>query len=450
MSESIDTKSLLKQSTRELIYNGDPVLRQNLRSGTQILHSEQYPTQVFNLKGTKYIRINSGDLEAFGDDAEALTTDLLKLMLSIDDFSHSEDTDPDEIRELPEIISDGVEEYKTWTGEDLADSELVEMNEFREYVGEKVPIAPKVFSTYSTDPEEKAKEEASEKEELEESEDITEELESLSSAMGMGPEKPATSTSEETKKTIVPQMQEIEQALDNIPQYQNQSRFSSDYSMLSAEDLAELNSMVNSLLKAFRGSRSKDKTVTPKKHINAKGLSMDTDRIYITKKAPKGKHIKFNLVVDMSGSMSGSPMKNAVSLLYLFNKLAQQGFVTGHILYSTTNYHYKITMPVSDAEILSLHTTQSAEGLADTVQHYQDILKNTNLICITDGDITDTPIKKEFWYKNKIMSTGVYINKGLTNVLDYSGKLDKWFTHSLVRQNLKDMVDLLVRIGLKG
>jgi hypothetical protein len=250
--------------------------------------------------------------------------------------------------------------------------------------------------------------------------------------------------------TMAPGTEEVEQALDRVSQYENASGFSSGTSILRKDDLLVLNALSKKLLRAFKGNISKQKSITPKKHLNSKGLAMDTDKIYITKKANNGKHIKFNLVVDMSGSMSGSPMRNAVSLLYLFNKLAQEGYVTGSIIYSTTKEHYKITMPVPDAEILSLNHTRSAEGLADTVAYYQDILKNTNLICITDGDIVDTPIDKEFWLRNKIVSTGVYVNSSVENVSEYTGKLDKWFTHSLIRQNLEDLIELLVRIGLKG
>ena len=88
----------LKAAVRGLVFTGDPILRENLIKGTQILHSKEYPTQVFNLKGTKYIRVNQEDIKRL-DDQEL--EDLLKFMLSSDGYAgYSEDEDG-----VPKLIS---------------------------------------------------------------------------------------------------------------------------------------------------------------------------------------------------------------------------------------------------------------------------------------------------------------------------------------------------------
>jgi hypothetical protein len=443
-AELIDTKQVLKDATRSLIFQADPVLKKNLQQKTQILHSNKYPTQVFRLKDRKYIRVNSSDIQSFDVDASEKTEDLLKLLLSIDNYSSYGD---EEAPELSTVIEEGVEEYKSFTGEDLSETDLIEFDEFRNHIGEEFPLTLKDFGTKPSN-EEPTEQEKEEEHNIEEDTSISDETAPLAQATGMDGTKEEDRTVE--MKDTVSGSEEVEQALNDIDQYASKSEFSSNHKLFNKEQLLELNQLSKKLLRAFKGSKSKQKTITPKKYINAKSLSLDSDRVYITKKDGQGKHIKFNLVVDMSGSMSGSPLRNAISILYLFNKLAQQGYVTGHILYSETRSHHKITMPVPDAEILSLNVTGGAEGLARTTQHYQEDLKNTNLICITDGDIVDEPIDKQFWLRNKIVSTGVYVHPSVENVLDFTGKMDKWFNHSLVRQNLNDLIELLVRIGIKG
>lgn len=433
-----NTQYKLKSSLRGLIFNNDPVLRQNLISGTQILHSTQYPTQVFNLKGTKYIRINSSDIESL-DDTEL--DDLLKLMLSTSDYSYRDEDTP----ELTDILTDSVEHYLSQTGEDLRDSDLITTDDFNNITDiSRIPLVPKVFT--SSDPEEDTDDTSSD-------EDMTSSTKSMAESTGMMPDPSVDAGSSKSKEMVtrIPDLAEVEQALDEVKTIEKKSKFHTQSSILSKKEILDLNAMTRKLLKAFKGSKSKEKRITPRKHISAKTLSTDTtEKIYIDHTAPTGKHIEFNLLIDMSGSMSGAPVKNAVSLIYLFNKLAQSGYVTGSVVYSSTSNHYAVRMPMSDAEVLSINRTTSAEGLADTIEVHKDLLKNMNLICITDGDICDEPIKKDFWHKHRIVSTGVYINPDLKDVLDYTGKLDKWFNKSLVRASLEDMIQLLVKIGLKG
>jgi len=406
-------------------------------AGTQILHSTEYPTQVFRLKGTKYLRINSADIEALPDE-EALT-DLIKLMLSMDDYSSREDDETPPTLEDQTI--DAVELYQSFTGEDLRESEIIEADSLGNITDvSKLPIQQKVFKAQST-PEDEAQDSSGD--------DMTKDASDMAKATGLT-EAPGAGTAKEQPVAYQMDLKEVEQSLEDIKHYKSLSRFSTDHSIISAPELIVLNNTVKKLLKAFKGHNSKQKRITPRKLISAKSMAMDAEKIYIDKKAPVGKHITFNLLIDMSGSMSGDPMKNAVSMIYLFNKLAQQGYVTGNVLYSSSECHYIKAFPMSDAEVLSIHKTRSSEGLAETVDANVDVLRNVNCICITDGDIVDRPIDKMFWLKHKIISTGVYINPHMENPLEYTGKLEKWFDHSLVRANLDDMIQLLIKIGLKG
>lgn len=445
MENIFGTKYQLKMAVRNLVYTGDPILRENLIKGTQILHSKEFPTQVFELKGTKYIRVNTDDIEAM-DEQEL--EDLLKFMLSTDGYYGYEEEETGIVDEpnLGDVLTEAADKYESYTGEDLRESSLVETDEFGNIQdNEDFPITFKNFGSKSKAKEEEQKAE----EEAKEGDDITKEAKNAAQSTGMM-EDPKDMGKEKPEPISVVERQEVEQALEDVKTHKDSSIFNTGNSILSFDEIRALNHQANQLLKAFRGSKSKEKTITPKKHINAKSLATDSDRFYVNKKAPKGKYIDFNLVIDMSGSMSGSPIKNAVSMIYIFNKLAQLGYVEGHVIYSSTRTHEVVKLGSADSLILGINRVTSSEGLAETVDEQVDILKNKNLICITDGDIVDRPIDKQFWRKHKIVSTGVYVNEAVKDPLDYSGSLSKWFDHSLVRQNLEEMIQLLVKIGIRG
>jgi hypothetical protein len=156
-----------------------------------------------------------------------------------------------------------------------------------------------------------------------------------------------------------------------------------------------------------------------------------------------------NFLIDCSGSMSGEPIKNAVAITYIFNQLAKAGHLQMTVLYSESSNNYKLELPVDDSEILSLHLTGGAEGLTRTINKHVDNIRGVNMICLTDGNLADEGIDKKFWDKNRIVTTGVYVNKKAKSLTEYTGNLNKWFNHSLVRRDVNELIQALIRIGLK-
>jgi len=212
-TEHLDTKQILKQNLRGLVYNQDPVLRYNLMTGTQILHSTEYPTQVFRLKGTKYLRINSADIEALPDE-EALT-DLIKLMLSMDDYSSREDDETPPTLEDQTI--DAVELYQSFTGEDLRDSEIIEADALGNITDvSKLPIQQKVFKAQST-PEDEAQDSSGD--------DMTKDASDMAKATGLT-EEPGAGAAKEQPVAYQMDLKEVEQSLEDIKHYKSLSRFS--------------------------------------------------------------------------------------------------------------------------------------------------------------------------------------------------------------------------------
>lgn len=476
MAKNKEKEAEFKSALRRAILSGSNLIRNELKRGTRFVYSEQYPTQVLNTRLGRFIRVNESDIDPDTID------NLLKLMMGIDTYitmpereaidesTGSTITIPAETQDLSEVLSKAVDKVKTIDYIDLNMSDLDDFNDEDDYEYAKeegniltydsfhnitglhgINLEPQLIHLPSKLDEVEEEFDPSKIEPADESltedssaTDMTESCETLAAAAD------SDGDGKSPDKMKIPQEILVEQALNDIEQYKGISAFHSNKSILTKQDLIKLEPKVKQLLKAFQGVGGQEKLVTPTKRMSSKDIASDRDKCYIRKTGTKGKHIKMNLLIDMSGSMSGDPVKNAVRLVYLFNQLAKKEYVTMSVLYSTTSTNFKITLPISDAEVLSLCKVQSAEGLAKTIHAHADTIRGVNTICITDGDIVDEPIDKMFWAKHKSISTGVYVNPSIKDYREYSGKLNKWFNHSVVRKSLDELIEWLIRVGLKG
>ena len=470
MAKYPEKEQIFKSALRQQILGRSHLIQKELARGTRFIYSEEYPTQVLNTTLGRFIRINCSDID------EDNISNVLKLMMGIDSYytipEHTitnddgiEEVVPEETQNISDVLTQAINKVKTTDFIDLGtfDPELSdeygedyepESDEVIKYdsfgnpvetifnlVPQLVHLKPDVVDHEEFDPSK-----------LEFSEDIpamssgdsdlTSEASSLASVMG---DKDSASSPDSKSDTV-----NIEQALNDLPQFYNVSKFHANTSILTKQDLLKLQPKVKQLLKAFQGKGNQIKIVTPTKRMSSKDIATDRDNCYIRKTGDKGKHINLNFLIDMSGSMGGSPVKNAVKLVYLFNQLAKEGYVKMSVLYSTTNTNYRLDLPATDAEILALNKVQSAEGLAKTIHAHADVIRGVNTICLTDGDIVDEAIDKGFWAKHRSISTGIYVNSSLTSYTEYTGKLNKWFNHSIVRKSLDELIEWLIRTGLKG
>lgn len=462
MAKHKEKEAEFKSALRRAILSRSNLIRNELKRGTRFVYSEQYPTQVLNTKIGRFIRINASDIN------EDTIDNLLKLMMGIDTYikmpkreavdEHGATyTIPEETQEISEVLSKAVDKVKALDYTDLNMSEEEEGNiltydSFHNITGlHGINLEPQLIHLPSKLDEVEEEFDPSKIEPADESltedssaTDMTESCKTLAAASD------SDGDGKSPDKMKVHQEILVEQSLKDVEQFKGISKFHSGKSILTKQDLIKLEPKVKQLLKAFQGVGGQEKLVTPTKRMSSKDIASDRDKCYIRKTGTKGKHIKMNLLIDMSGSMSGNPVKNAVRLVYLFNQLAKKEYVTMSVLYSTTSSNFKITLPISDAEVLSLCQVQSAEGLAKTIHAHADTIRGVNTICITDGDIVDEPIDKMFWAKHRSISTGVYVNPSVKDYREYSGKLNKWFNHSVVRKSLDELIEWLIRVGLKG
>ena len=470
MAQYPEKEQIFKSALRQQILGRSHLIQKELAKGTRFIYSEEYPTQVLNTTLGRFIRINCSDID------EDNISNVLKLMMGIDSYytipEHTitnedgvEEVIPEETQNLTDVLTQAINKVKTTDFVDLGtfDPELKdeygedyepESDEVIKYdsygnpvetifnlVPQLVHLLPDEVDHEEFDPS-KLEIDAEAPDMRSGDSDLTSEASSLASVMG---DKDSDSSTDSKSDTV-----SIEQALTDLPQYYNVSKFHANTSILTKQDLLKLQPKVKQLLKAFQGKGNQIKIVTPTKRMSSKDIATDRDKCYIRKTGDKGKHISLNFLIDMSGSMGGSPVKNAVKLVYLFNQLAKEGYVKMSVLYSTTNTNYRLDLPATDAEILALNKVQSAEGLAKTIHAHADVIRGVNTICLTDGDIVDEAIDKGFWAKHRSISTGIYVNSSLTSYTEYTGKLNKWFNHSIVRKSLDELIEWLIRTGLKG
>lgn len=232
---------------------------------------------------------------------------------------------------------------------------------------------------------------------------------------------------------------------------ENDNRFCTDYTAMTEHRENELKSLSKKIVKSFNGRISKLNTSNPSKKIRCKVLSTDTtEKIYQNKRGENGKHLKVNLIIDMSGSMSGKPVQNAVEMIYIFNELALSKKLTGCVIWSESSNRAKSTFPMPRDFIKRMLSTGGGEGLGRNLKPYiKELREADENICMTDGQLSDDAILKSFCEKEKIRITGVYVNENAKDLTEYTGSLNRWFTRSLVRRNMEELTEKLIQLGLR-
>lgn len=212
-----------------------------------------------------------------------------------------------------------------------------------------------------------------------------------------------------------------------------------------------LKALANQIAKSFKGRISRLNTVAPSKRLNTKALTSDvSEKIYRNKKGENGKFLNVNLVIDMSGSMGGTPVENALKMVYIFNEIANQGYLEGSVIWSQSNGSCKVDFPMPRDFILRMNAVNNGEGLGKNMEKYKDVLKSSDSnICMTDGNLCDDPILKSMYEKEKIEVIGVYVNKDAEDLTEYTGSLNRWFTKSIVRRNIDELAEKLIQFSLR-
>ena len=402
----MNEKQLLKQQIIASVVSGSKLVREVLKDNNDILYSEKYPTGKYIMNGDRYIRINKEDIK------EETINDLFNILLG-SRITNNTGVDPEE-----EVSNAYLNAKKDLLEFDRDEDKLIE--EFK--------------SLYTNEYDFKTESE------------IEEEL-----------EKPGHGFSREMDKIFNPKKLKdeywVEPELDTDTNIEVDKEDFIDKEMYKRLDFKQLNKLKDKLLRSFKGYSGRISSYSPSKKFNLKKDIVDKDNIYYKNKSFNGNKIYINFIIDMSGSMSGEPIQNAISILWLFNELSKDGYVKGNILYSYGGGFMHKSFPMKDEEVLYIsHACSGSEGIADTVEKNKELLRNSHTICITDGRITDKPIKHSYWDKLRIQSTGIYVNKKAKNIdklQRYKSSLLQYFHNGIVRPNLEELVNWLVKFKIK-
>ena len=226
----------------------------------------------------------------------------------------------------------------------------------------------------------------------------------------------------------------------------------SDSRKIDNDSIKKIMEVQNILEYAIKGDDGgKSKTISPSKRLNMRAIITESsENEYITKHGEEGKDIKINIVVDRSGSMNGQPTRESNILISALNNLAfDYDELDIDIMLSETDNYYKFSLPVDNInseQLWAFNGTGSAEGLSRTIQHNWERIKEGDVnLCYTDGSIYDEALDKAKMKAQEVDFIGMYVNSSFTpnDVMSHYEKNKKYFTHTIIRDNMKSLVNEL-------
>ncbi|MNR71590.1 hypothetical protein D3C71_22210 [compost metagenome] len=184
-------------------------------------------------------------------------------------------------------------------------------------------------------------------------------------------------------------------------------------------------------------------TLTPQRRISARHFAIG--RAPYRKEVLQGRGKKnIVVVVDCSGSMSGTHMEEGLLLVAALSELARAGAVSGHVIFSGVDggpIHETYALPMKNETISRADACFGGEGLEPAIRCNIELCRKADYVFVyTDANITDTGINKAVLHAQGIFTWGLYAgsNKG------YLDKMLKYFDKAILRDNADELVDAML------
>jgi len=461
-------EDLLREGLRDLAFSRDEIYTQALQDRTTFMVRQgEDKLKKFKSNEQMYISIPASlydDIKDMSDfDQYHAVMDTAMLTMAAGEYREISE-DGETILEA-ELIDNAVKKVEDFTGDVLPIKDEIEYDDYDQAVSmkdDKVMFEPKKFTKIKSDgseeedsDDEAAKEAAEYEEGSGTSSSGTCTMQSIQDDVEQEKAEQAEImeqqySAEYTSQSITDTEQKVVDELKDSTFYYGSY---GEHSILDPKTKSELNSYVADISKALRGYDGRIKRLNPAKRLSAKDICNDiSDKIYIGKSYVDGKFIDQNIVVDCSGSMGGDPIRDAIKLCYVFNKLAQEGLLEGSIILTESSENKCLTMPVHDDIIETLGGCGGGEGLQKTLSKYMPQLRGKNVIVMTDGDLVEEPIPNRYWEENRINCVGMYINKSVKaeDLPGYDKGMSRWFGKTIIRNSFHEAVQKLIQLGLKA
>lgn len=201
---------------------------------------------------------------------------------------------------------------------------------------------------------------------------------------------------------------------------------------------------LNKLTQLFKGiikrGMIKYNSIIPSKKLNIRNYTLGSDKIFKKTQYENGKSEKLSVILDCSGSMSGSHLYAGKEFLIIINRLAKQGLVRGNIILTESLKQVLLPMPVDEKIIHSIRTG-GGEGFKTTIKKYGKILQESEKVFIfTDGEIGDIP-DSDYNRKLGIKTYGLYVGEK-----DQTAQLKNFFNEAISKTSLEDVINELLKL----
>lgn len=200
---------------------------------------------------------------------------------------------------------------------------------------------------------------------------------------------------------------------------------------------------LNKLTQLFKGiikrGMIKYNSIIPSKKLNIRNYTLGSDKIFKKSQYDNGKSEKLSVILDCSGSMSGSHLYAGKEFLIIINRLAKQGLIRGNIILTESLEQVLLPMPV-DEKVISTIRTGGGEGFKKTIEKYGKVLQESEKVFIfTDGEIGDIP-DSDYNRKLGIKTYGLYVGE-----TDQTEQLRKYFDEAISQTSLEDVINELLK-----
>lgn len=201
---------------------------------------------------------------------------------------------------------------------------------------------------------------------------------------------------------------------------------------------------LNKLTQLFKGiikrGMIKYNSIIPSKKLNIRNYTLGSDKIFKKTQYENGKSEKLSVILDCSGSMSGSHLYAGKELLIIINRLAKQGLIRGNIILTESLKQVLLPMPVDEKIIHSIRTG-GGEGFKTTIKKYGKILQESGKVFVfTDGEIGDIP-DSDYNRKLGIKTYGLYVGEK-----DQTAQLKNFFNEAISKTSLEDVINELLKL----